>query len=62
MNDIAAKTTDLQKTIDQAWEDRQSVSAATKGPVRQAVEAALDALDAGTLRVAEKSGGKWIVN
>jgi 2,3,4,5-tetrahydropyridine-2,6-dicarboxylate N-succinyltransferase len=62
MNDIATKTTDLQKTIDQAWEDRQSVSAATKGPVRAAVEAALDGLDAGTLRVAEKAGGKWTVN
>jgi 2,3,4,5-tetrahydropyridine-2-carboxylate N-succinyltransferase len=62
MNVIAAKTTDLQKTIDQAWEDRQSISAATKGPVREAVEAALDGLDAGTLRVAEKSGGKWTVN
>ena len=62
MNDIAAKSTDLQKTIDQAWEDRQSISAATKGPVREAVEAALDGLDAGTLRVAEKSGGKWTVN
>ena len=62
MNDIAAKTTDLQKTIDQAWEDRQSISAATKGPVREAVEAALDGLDAGTLRVAEKTGGKWTVN
>jgi 2,3,4,5-tetrahydropyridine-2-carboxylate N-succinyltransferase len=62
MNDIAAKTTDLQRTIDQAWEDRQSISAATKGPVREAVEAALDGLDAGTLRVAEKTGGKWTVN
>ncbi|HEY5609313.1 MAG TPA: 2,3,4,5-tetrahydropyridine-2,6-dicarboxylate N-succinyltransferase [Alphaproteobacteria bacterium] len=59
---MAAKTTDLQRTIDQAWEDRQSISAATKGPVREAVEAALDGLDAGTLRVAEKTGGKWTVN
>ena len=62
MNGMAAKTTDLQRTIDQAWEDRQSISAATKGPVREAVEAALDGLDAGTLRVAEKTGGKWTVN
>ena len=62
MNGIAAKATDLQRTIDQAWEDRQSISAATKGPVREAVEAALDGLDAGTLRVAEKTGGKWTVN
>ena len=62
MNDIAPKTADLQKTIDQAWEDRQSISAATKGAVRDAVEAALDGLDSGTVRVAEKADGKWRVN
>ncbi|MBM3487493.1 MAG: 2,3,4,5-tetrahydropyridine-2,6-dicarboxylate N-succinyltransferase [Alphaproteobacteria bacterium] len=52
----------LQKTIDAAWEARDGVSPATKGDVREAIETALDALDAGTLRVAEKADGRWRVN
>jgi 2,3,4,5-tetrahydropyridine-2-carboxylate N-succinyltransferase len=55
-------TGNLQAVIDAAWEDRQSVSPATRGAVREAVEAALDALDSGLLRVAEKKNGKWSVN
>ncbi|MBM3557043.1 MAG: 2,3,4,5-tetrahydropyridine-2,6-dicarboxylate N-succinyltransferase [Alphaproteobacteria bacterium] len=53
---------DLQKTIDQAWESRDKIDAATKGPVRDAVEASLDGLDAGRYRVAEKIDGAWRVN
>jgi 2,3,4,5-tetrahydropyridine-2,6-dicarboxylate N-succinyltransferase len=53
---------DLARTIDEAWDKREALNAATKGPVRDAVEAALDALDGGTLRVAEKRDGKWHVN
>jgi len=53
---------DLEKTIDAAWEDRENVTPATKGAVRDAVEAALDALDTGELRVAEKIDGKWTVH
>ena len=54
---------DLAATIDAAWEDRNSVGAATTGAVRDAVDAALDALDEGRLRVAEKgANGAWIVN
>jgi len=56
------ETGNLQAVIDAAWEDRQSVSPATKGAVREAVEAALDALDSGLVRVAEKKNGKWSVN
>ncbi len=44
----------LAKAIDDAWEKRDQLSAATKGPVREAVEATLEALDSGRLRVAEK--------
>jgi 2,3,4,5-tetrahydropyridine-2,6-dicarboxylate N-succinyltransferase len=53
---------DLQKTIDSAWEGRESLGLSTKGAVRETVDAALDALDDGKLRVAEKTGGKWQVN
>ena len=34
-------TTSLEQTIDAAWEDRTSLSAATQGAVRDAVEDAL---------------------
>jgi 2,3,4,5-tetrahydropyridine-2,6-dicarboxylate N-succinyltransferase len=56
------ETGNLQAVIDAAWEDRQSVSPATKGAVREAVEAVLDGLDSGELRVAEKANGAWRVN
>ena len=37
---------DLAKTIDDAFEKRNDVSPATKGPVREAVDEALDLVDA----------------
>jgi 2,3,4,5-tetrahydropyridine-2,6-dicarboxylate N-succinyltransferase len=54
---------DLAKTIDDAFERRDEIGPTTKGAVRDAVEAALDLLDAGKARVAEKqSDGSWRVN
>jgi 2,3,4,5-tetrahydropyridine-2,6-dicarboxylate N-succinyltransferase len=54
---------ELAKTIDDAFEARDGIGPATKGAVREAVEAALDLLDAGKARVAEKSAdGSWRVN
>ncbi len=53
---------DLAKTIDAAFEARNDVSPATKGAVREAVDTALDLLDKGEARVAEKQGGNWQVN
>ncbi|MBT7897350.1 MAG: 2,3,4,5-tetrahydropyridine-2,6-dicarboxylate N-succinyltransferase, partial [Rhodospirillales bacterium] len=53
---------DLQKTIDQAWEDRDGISPDTKGATRDAIEATLDLLDTGELRVAEKIDGTWTVH
>src|SRR5262245_64443517 len=38
---------ELAKTIDEAFEHREHVGPATKGPMREAVEAALDLLDRG---------------
>jgi 2,3,4,5-tetrahydropyridine-2,6-dicarboxylate N-succinyltransferase len=55
-------TADLQSTIDAAWETRDSINAATRGAVRDAVETALDMLDKGKARTAEKKGGEWVVN
>jgi 2,3,4,5-tetrahydropyridine-2-carboxylate N-succinyltransferase len=54
---------DLAKTIDDAFEKRNDVSPATKGAVREAVDTALEQLDKGEARVAEKQAdGKWQVN
>ena len=55
-------TAQLEAAIDSAWEKRESIDTATGGEAREAVEAALDGLDAGTLRVAEKVGGEWRVH
>jgi 2,3,4,5-tetrahydropyridine-2,6-dicarboxylate N-succinyltransferase len=54
---------ELAKTIDDAFEKRDGIGPTTKGPVREAVEAALDLLDRGTARVAERgTNGAWSVN
>ena len=53
---------DLQATIDTAWEARDTFDATSKGPVREAVNEALNALDRGEVRIAEKVGGTWQVN
>src|SRR5882757_3996712 len=53
---------ELQLLIDRAWEIRDTLSSISTGKPRQAVEAALDALDTGRLRVAEKTGGEWRVH
>jgi 2,3,4,5-tetrahydropyridine-2-carboxylate N-succinyltransferase len=54
---------DLAKTIDAAFDDRNDVGPSTTGPVREAVETALDLLDRGQARVAEKgANGAWQVN
>jgi 2,3,4,5-tetrahydropyridine-2-carboxylate N-succinyltransferase len=54
---------ELAKTVDDAFEQRDGIGPATQGPVREAVEAALDLLDRGAARVAERRGdGTWQVN
>jgi 2,3,4,5-tetrahydropyridine-2-carboxylate N-succinyltransferase len=53
----------LAQTIDDAFEKRDGISPKTKGPVRKAVEQALELLDSGAARVAEKGAdGRWQVN
>ena len=54
---------ELAKTIDSAFDRREELGPASKGPVREAVEQALDLLDRGAARVAEQAGdGAWQVN
>ena len=57
----------LQTQIEKAFEDRATINAATRGHARDAVEEALDLLDQGKARVAEKLPGasgpnSWKVN
>lgn len=54
--------TDLQNAIETAWDNRDAVNLETKGEVRDAIEGALDLLDSGKARVAEKVDGSWQVN
>ena len=52
----------LKAAIEDAWDARESLTTETTGAHREAVEAALNALDSGSLRVAEKKDGAWSVN
>src|ERR1700760_2958411 len=53
----------LETTINAAFDARDGISASTKGEVREAVDHALELLDKGEARVAEReASGKWKVN
>ncbi|EEE37106.1 2,3,4,5-tetrahydropyridine-2,6-dicarboxylate N-succinyltransferase [Rhodobacteraceae bacterium KLH11] len=53
----------LEAAIEAAWEARDTISPATTGEQRDAIEDTLNALDSGALRVAEKrDNGDWHVN
>ena len=55
--------TDLQTTIEAAWDARETLGLTTTGAVREAVETAIAGLDDGSFRVAEHdAGGTWQVN
>ncbi|HEX4197743.1 MAG TPA: 2,3,4,5-tetrahydropyridine-2,6-dicarboxylate N-succinyltransferase [Caulobacteraceae bacterium] len=61
MNDQPGWTlNDLEAAIDANWEARDQISTTTTGFRRETVEAALDLLDSGRLRVAEKVDGEWV--
>jgi 2,3,4,5-tetrahydropyridine-2-carboxylate N-succinyltransferase len=59
MTDTAA----LETAIEAAWDVRDTITPSTTGATRDAIEATLDALDSGALRVAERrESGEWHVN
>ncbi|HML07746.1 MAG TPA: 2,3,4,5-tetrahydropyridine-2,6-dicarboxylate N-succinyltransferase [Xanthobacteraceae bacterium] len=61
--DFATRTKTLAQSIDAAFERRDEIGPTTKGAAREAVEAALDLLDRGAARVAERAAdGSWRVN
>ncbi|MCE8517350.1 2,3,4,5-tetrahydropyridine-2,6-dicarboxylate N-succinyltransferase [Ruegeria pomeroyi] len=54
---------ELEVAIEAAWDARDSITPATTGATREAIEDTLAALDSGALRVAEKQAdGSWHVN
>ncbi len=55
-------TAQLKPVIEAAFEAREGINAGTKGEVREAVETALNLLDKGEVRVAEKFNGNWEVH
>jgi len=54
--------TDIEAIINAAWESREEITPETTGNQREAVEDALQLLDSGQVRVAEKTTQGWIVN
>jgi len=63
MTDLQENLQDtIQCVIENAWENRDDINTDTKGEVRDAVQTALNALDAGQSRIAEKTDTGWQVN
>ncbi|MBP2157506.1 MULTISPECIES: 2,3,4,5-tetrahydropyridine-2,6-dicarboxylate N-succinyltransferase [Asticcacaulis] len=58
MSDLAAYKDDIEA----AWEARDTLNPQYHGPYREAVQGALDLLDCGRFRVADKLDGKWHTN
>lgn len=60
---MSQNLTDLENTIETAFENRDAISPTTTGEVRDAIESALEILDNGTARVAVRNDdGSWHVN
>jgi 2,3,4,5-tetrahydropyridine-2-carboxylate N-succinyltransferase len=53
---------ELEAIIGAAWDNRERLRPETARAERGAVEAALELLDSGKARVAEKIDGRWLVN
>ena len=59
---MTVNDTELKQRIDEAWDGRDRLGVTTQAEVREAVDLALEALDSGRLRVAEKFGDEWFVH
>jgi len=55
-------TEELARIVGDAWERRDALDSSPEGVVREAVDRALDGLDSGQFRVAEKIGNEWRVH
>jgi 2,3,4,5-tetrahydropyridine-2-carboxylate N-succinyltransferase len=52
----------IRQEIERGWEDRDRIGPKTGSPLRAAVDVAINLLDKGELRAAEKIGGTWRPN
>ena len=52
----------LEAVIEKTWAEKETISAATKGEVREAVIETLNHLCGGELRIATKESGQWTVH
>jgi len=53
----------LEKLVEKAFDEREQITVDTRGETREAVEEALNLLDSGKARVAERQeDGQWLVN
>ena len=53
--------TDLKKTIENFWDEKDSINSGNKN-LTKTINVVLDQLDRGILRVCEKSNGEWLTN
>ena len=52
----------LETIINEAFDNRDQINTSTQGEVREAVVEALNALDSGKARIAQKIDGQWVVH
>jgi 2,3,4,5-tetrahydropyridine-2-carboxylate N-succinyltransferase len=52
----------FEKIINEAWEQKETITKATHPEVVKAIKNTIDQVDQGTIRVAEKKGNEWVVN
>ena len=55
------KKTDLQKTIENFWDDKESINPSNKN-LTKTINVVLDQLDRGIIRICEKNNGMWVTN
>jgi 2,3,4,5-tetrahydropyridine-2-carboxylate N-succinyltransferase len=53
---------ELENTINQAWEVRDTISKDSDSKIITAIENTIESLDPGKIRVSEKKGDNWIVH
>ena len=53
---------ELENTINQAWEVRDTISKDSDSKIITAIEHTIESLDQGKIRVSEKKGDNWIVH
>ena len=56
------KNEELEKLINDVFENREKISPNSDSKIIKAIEETINLLDSGTIRVANKKSGKWIVN